>query len=102
MNAQIKVHNNGDATTISICGRLDFNTHREFRLASEEALKNGGGEILMDMDKVDYLDSSALGMLLLLRDKANNANRKLALLNCKGITQQILEVANFHKLFTIR
>ncbi len=30
------------------------------------------------------------------------ANRKLLLLNCKGIVQQVLEVANFSKLFTIQ
>lgn len=103
MTMQINVSNAGDSVTIAMIGRFDFNAHREFRNASEEALKGGGsGEILVDMDKVEYLDSSALGMLLLLREKANSSNRKLALLNCHGIVQQVLEVANFNKLFTIR
>ncbi|MBS4096145.1 MAG: STAS domain-containing protein [Sulfuricella sp.] len=100
---QITVHHNGNDVTIAMSGRFDFNAHREFRNSSEDALKAGAtGEIMVDMDKVEYLDSSALGMLLLLREKANSSNRKLSLLNCKGIVQQVLEVANFNKLFTIR
>lgn len=103
MTMQIKVNVNGDTATLSMNGRFDFNSHREFRAASEEALNAQGiGQIDIDMDNVEYLDSSALGMLLLMREKANNANRKLALINCKGIVQQVLEVANFGKLFTIR
>jgi anti-anti-sigma regulatory factor len=41
-------------------------------------------------------------MLLLLREKTSNANKSLALTNCRGVVQQVLEVANFSKLFTIR
>ncbi len=103
MTMQIKVTTNGETATLSMNGRFDFNSHREFRAASDEALAAAGvNQIDIDMDNVEYLDSSALGMLLLMREKANNAKRKLSLTNCKGIVQQVLEVANFGKLFTIR
>lgn len=103
MTMQIKVTTSGETATLSMNGRFDFNSHREFRAASDEALgASGVSQIDIDMDNVEYLDSSALGMLLLMREKANNAKRKLALINCKGIVQQVLEVANFGKLFTIR
>ena len=100
---QIKVTVNGTNAVISMNGRFDFNSHREFRSASEQATKaEGVSEIEVDMNGIDYLDSSALGMLLLLREKTNVANRKLSLSNCKGMVQQVLEVANFNKLFTIK
>jgi anti-anti-sigma factor len=103
MTMQIKVSINSNVATLAMTGRFDFSSHREFRAASEEALKAQGiSEIDIDMNSVEYLDSSALGMLLLLREKSNSANRKLVLSNCKGIVQQVLEVANFSKLFTIR
>lgn len=103
MSMQIKVNINGNVAVISMTGRFDFNSHREFRSASEQATKaEGVSEIEVDMNGVDYLDSSALGMLLLLREKTNVANRKLALSNCKGMVQQVLDVANFNKLFTIK
>lgn len=103
MAMQINVNVNGNIAVISMNGRFDFNSHREFRSASEMATKaEGVNEIEVDMKDVDYLDSSALGMLLLLREKTNIVNRKLALSNCKGMVQQVLEVANFGKLFTIK
>lgn len=103
MTMQIKVNVNGSTAVLSMNGRFDFNSHREFRSASEQATKaEGVSEIEVDMGGVDYLDSSALGMLLLLREKTSIANRKLALSNCKGMVLQVLEVANFNKLFAIK
>ena len=103
MTMKINVNVAGNTAVISMSGRFDFNSHREFRSASEQAAKvEGVNEIEVDMNEVDYLDSSALGMLLLLREKSNAANRKLVLLNCKGMVQQVLNVANFGKLFTIK
>ena len=88
---------------VQLQGRFDFNTHREFRDITESAI-NGEGvqEIHVDLGLVDYLDSSALGMLLMLRDRARNANKTVALVNCKGSVRQVLDIANFGKLFSIK
>lgn len=88
---------------IMMSGRFDFNSHRQFRETYDEILKNPEtGEIEVDLGAVEYLDSSALGMLLLLHEKANSCNKSLALTNCHGIVRQVLEVANFGRLLTIR
>ena len=56
---------NGKAI-IKLSGRFDFNSHREFRGSYESALDNAQlRELVIDLSGVDYLDSSALGMLLL-------------------------------------
>lgn len=100
---QITVEKNGELAKLFLNGRFDFSSHREFRKASDEALQAPGiKEVAVDFGSVDYLDSSALGMLLLLREKATNMNLSISLLNCKGIAKQVLEVANFQRLFTIR
>ncbi len=52
--------------------------------------------------QVVYLDSSALGMLLLLKEKVNSAHKSLALINCHDSVRQVLEIACFGKIFTIR
>jgi anti-anti-sigma factor len=88
---------------IQLQGRFDFNTHREFRDITESAISGDGvQEIQVDLGLVDYLDSSALGMLLMLRDRARNANKTVALTNCKGSVRQVLDIANFGKLFAIK
>jgi len=99
---QISVSNNGKATTLTLTGRFDFNAHRDFRNSYEEALNAGGvNELVLDMRGVDYLDSSALGMLLLLNERASPSNIKVSITNCQPTVKMILEVANFNKLINI-
>ena len=99
---QITVEKKGETARLILNGRFDFSSHREFRSACDEVLQTPEiKEIEADFSRVDYLDSSALGMLLLLREKAQNANLKVALTNCTGLVQQVLDVANFQRLFAI-
>lgn len=88
-------------SVIRLQGRFDFNSHREFREAVETALSGASREIVVDLGSVEYLDSSALGMLLMLRDRAKGAAREVALANCRGAVKQVLDIANFGKLFSI-
>lgn len=88
--------------TLAVTGRFDFSIHRDFRRAYEEVLATPGvREIGVDLGKVDYIDSSALGMLLLLREKALNQNVRVDLEHAQGPVRQVLDVANFGRLFQI-
>ena len=99
---QITVEKKDGTARLVLNGRFDFSSHREFRNACDEALKTPEiNEIEADFSRVDYLDSSALGMLLLLREKAQGVNLKVSLTHCTGLVQQVLDVANFQRLFTI-
>jgi len=87
---------------IKLNGRFDFNTHREFRAAYEPLVTDGDVHMVtVDFSDVDYLDSSALGMLLMLRDKLNGVGKEVALTGVKGNVKQVLDIANFGKLFSI-
>lgn len=89
--------------TLGLQGRFDFNSHRDFREATERLLQDHKVTSLnVDLGQVEYLDSSALGMLLMLRDKIKVSNRQVALVNCRGPVKQVLEIANFSKLFEVR
>jgi anti-anti-sigma factor len=98
---QTKLINRDGKAVIVLEGRFDFNAHREFREAVDQALKDAGREIQVDLGAVDYLDSSALGMLLMLRDKAKGAAKEVALANARGSVKQVIDIANFGKLFTL-
>jgi anti-anti-sigma factor len=87
---------------LSLAGRFDFSIHRDFRRSYEEILNDPDvRELDVDLSKVSYIDSSALGMLLLLREKASSQNIRLKLANAQGTVRQVLEVANFGRLFQI-
>lgn len=99
---QIDVHTTEGTARVALRGRFDFHCHREFRSACDGALGQPGASGLeIDFSGVDYLDSSALGMLLLVRERAQGAQRAVRLANCRGIVADVLKVANFGKLFPI-
>lgn len=88
---------------VRIEGRFDFAAHRDFREAVKAALASAQAkEIHIDLAATDYLDSSALGMLLLSLENAKAAGKALALVRPTGAVKQVLEIANFQRLFEIR
>lgn len=99
---QTRVDNTGDGkVVIKLEGRFDFNAHREFREVVDRAVREAERKIEVDLDAVDYLDSSALGMLLMLRDKAKGAGKDVVLANARGTVKQVIDIANFGKLFSL-
>ncbi|WP_137936352.1 STAS domain-containing protein [Chitinivorax sp. B] len=98
-----KVEYEGKVAKVILAGQFDFNSHRDFRQCCETVIANPEvNEVQIDFQRVTYLDSSALGMLLLVKEKVNAANKSLALVNCKDTVRQVLEIACFGKIFTIR
>lgn len=99
---QASVRKESGKATISLNGRFDFNTHRDFRAAYEPLVADAEARsVTVDFSGVDYLDSSALGMLLMLRDKLGGAGKEVTLSGVKGSVKQVLDIANFAKLFNI-
>tara|TARA_Y100001934_G_C12247735_1_gene723509 strand:+ start:412 stop:717 length:306 start_codon:yes stop_codon:yes gene_type:complete len=92
----------GDGTTltIKISGRFDFSSHQDFRKAYESASQPNLGFVI-DMSNAEYLDSSALGMLLLMREHAGGDKADIRISNCRPQIKNILKVANFAKLFKV-
>lgn len=90
----------GNELVVNIEGRFDFSAHQEFRDAYEKADSNIT-KYVINMEKASYLDSSALGMLLLLRDHAGGDDADVEITNCNLDVQKILTISNFEQLFKI-
>ena len=86
--------------TIYIIGRFDFNIHQEFRKSYEKA-KSTASKYIINLADTQYLDSSALGMLLLLRDSAGGDKSDVTIITGNAEVKKILTISNFEKLFKI-
>ncbi|SEP72397.1 anti-anti-sigma factor [Ectothiorhodospira magna] len=86
--------------TITIEGRFDFSEHRPFRDAYRD-VPPSGMRFLVDLSGTTYLDSSALGMLLLLREHAGTESDRVTIRGCTDDVLRILKIANFDRLFTL-
>ena len=82
-------------------GRFDFRLHNEFREASAQTIETGGSYVV-DLGRTEYIDSSALGMLLILRDRARKSGSTVCVCNCSEAVRRALEMSNLHKIIDIR
>ena len=101
MSVKKQVKENSKKIEISIDGRFDFSLHQHFRDAYVNCKENGQ-VFTLNLSTTSYMDSSALGMLLLLRDHAGGNTASIKILNCSPDVKKILTISNFEQLFTIQ
>ena len=100
MSVSINTADDNRSATIKINGRFDFSLHNEFRKSYKD-VNLSAGEYIVDLGSTDYLDSSALGMLLLLKEHAESQASSVRLINFSEDIKEILTIASFDKLFAL-
>jgi anti-anti-sigma factor len=99
---QVRLNIKEREASMSLSGRFDFDANREFRSGFHTLLNTPGMQsINIDLGGVDYLESSALGMLLIAKERAAARNVHVHLTKCTGRVRQILDIANFGKIFKL-
>ncbi|CAM2965231.1 STAS domain-containing protein [Pseudoalteromonas distincta] len=90
----------GTTLTIQIKGKFDFNLVQSFRQAyaqmSEKTVK-----VIVDLRETDYMDSSALGMLLNMKKTIDSQVETIEISNCQPQLRKILQISRFDKKFDI-
>ncbi len=89
----------GHELTIAIDGRFDFNLHSDFRSAYRDLPANT--RFIIDLGKATFMDSSAMGMMLLLREHAGEKSANIRLKNCNAEIRKILTISNLDKMFVV-
>ena len=95
----VTVEQSGDekTVTINVDGRFDFSVHKDFRNAYKDYSDSLSYKV--NLSGTEYLDSSALGMLLLLKKHSKN---DVIIEAPSDEVKRVLSIANFDKVFTIK
>ncbi|MCG6967107.1 MAG: STAS domain-containing protein [Chromatiaceae bacterium] len=99
MPVSSSVSDDGKVVTIQVRGRFDFATHQEFLRAYKQHPR-GERSFVVDLKNAEYMDSSAMGMLLQLREYGSK-ERVTELVNSNEGVREILRIANFDKIFRV-
>lgn len=100
MKVTTQVSKDGKEVTIFVRGRFDFSVQQEFRNAYRHQQQRREC-YRINLSRAEYMDSSALGMLLLMRDYVDEIKSKLLVEKPSKQIMKILETAHFDKLFNI-
>ncbi|MEG3639977.1 STAS domain-containing protein [Magnetococcus sp. PR-3] len=95
----VLVEKKGEVVTIKVQGEFNFHAHDDFRKAYESQPK--GCSYRIDLSRVEHLDSSAFGMLLMLREKAGGEKHSVTLVRPTADVRKLLEVVRFDGQFQI-
>lgn len=98
---EIHVIEGESATTISLKGRFDFQGHQKFRKVVEGLVRAGKSFLSVDLSEVNFIDSSALSMLLLARETCQKAGGSIALIHPQEYVQRVLKLCRFDQLFQV-
>lgn len=94
---------NAGIVTLSLADEFMYEDRLTFFKGINAALEAPDIRIInIEMSALKYLDSSALGMLLIGKDKAEQKGIQIYLCSPSQTTFEILKVANFQEMFEIK
>ncbi|AHH96399.1 hypothetical protein GCM10010174_75990 [Kutzneria viridogrisea] len=91
----------GDAVVVHVTGELDLPTAAAADAELARAVDSGARAVVVDLDKVHFLGSSGLRVLLTVRDKAEQGGVDLRLVCQERVVVRPLEVTGLLSAFQI-
>jgi len=82
--------------------KFNFHFYKQFYLETDELFSDTSlSSIELDFSPVNHLDSSALGMMILLHKKAKAKNIKTSIRGASGLAAKILKKAHLNKFYDL-
>lgn len=86
---------------ITLSGKFTFSDHPEFREILQNMVDKDVRQVVFHMSKVEFVDSAALGMLLLAADEAEKHQKQLMICGAAGQVKKMFDMARFSTLFSM-
>lgn len=84
-----------------LTGRMTFKDHKLFRDILNEVAKNVYQRAVFDLNSLEFIDSFGVGMLLIVKDAAENRSKSVILRRPQGQVEHMVQIAKLAKLFTV-
>lgn len=98
---EIRITQADEKTSIILKGRFDFQTIQEFQHALQTEIRTGKSVLAVDLSQVNFINSSALGSLLVARESCEKAGGGIILIQPRDYVAKILKLCLFDQLFQI-
>lgn len=97
----IHVHTNGERLVFDLVGSLDVATAPTVRASLLEAADRGDHQLVVDLTRVEFLDSTGLGALIGAQRRAKEAGGEIRLLVPDGQILRLLRITGLLKVFGV-
>lgn len=92
----------GDIQILVFEGRMDLASSMKTESRLNELLGEGASKIIMDFEKLEYLSSSGLRVIIALEKKMKERGGLLVLSNMSETVENLFNITRLYDLFKIR
>lgn len=102
MSVKLTTHQNGGVTIIDIDGKLTLGEGTStLRTKVRELVAGGSKQIVLNMENVDYIDSSGLGELIGAHTTVTTAGGEMRLLHLAKRVHDLLKITKLYTVFEV-
>jgi anti-sigma B factor antagonist len=85
---------------VSVAGELDMHTAPDLERELRAALEGGAEVVIVDLAKCDFIDSTALGVLVSTKKKLETSGGDVSLVASDSQIRRVFEITGFDRMFT--
>lgn len=98
---EIQIVNNGDLVNVLITGDIEMMSIKDFKTKLLDIGQNENIDIELDLSKVNYIDSSGVGVLISLLKLQKNKGRTLKISKVSPKVLNVLKLSSLSDVFNI-
>jgi len=86
---------------LQVMGRIDVSNAKSLKVKIQDLINHGEINFLITMDRVDYIDSSGLGILVACLKAANAAGGTVKIAGLKEYHKQVFQTMRLDRVFQL-
>lgn len=102
MDIGVDVTERGPWQVVAVDGEIDITTAPHFRERLFEVIEGGHDRVVVDLNGVDFLDSTALGVMVGAHKRLRDSGAGLVIACSQPSILRVLDVTGLSTVFTVR
>ena len=101
MDVIVQTRTQGPWTVVEVAGELDLHTSPPLREHVLQLIDGGTEHLAIDMTKVDFMDSSSLGSLVMCLKRMRERDGRMVLAGVAGTPMKVLNLTGLDRIFEL-
>jgi len=98
---ELKIRKTAEIYVIDINGEMDLYNSYKLKDLVVKMLEKGMKSLIINLEQVDYIDSSGIGALIYICSMMKKMNLRLLIVNVRGSVKRVIELTKLTEYFPI-
>ena len=98
---ELKIRKNDNIYIIDVVGEMDLYNSYKLKELLMKMVEKKIEKFIINMDEVEYIDSSGIGALIYITSTVKKMNLRLSIVNVHGSVKKVIELTKLSNFFPI-